>query len=495
MIQNQGTTTTNSYYQERFRPHIHFTPEKMWMNDPNGLVYYKGEYHLFYQYHPDSKKWGPMHWGHAVSKDLLTWEHLPIALYPDELGMVFSGSVVVDWDDTTGFFDGKEGLVAIFTHADGDLQRQSIAYSKDQGRSWEKYAGNPVIKNPGIQDFRDPKVIWHEETAKWVMVLAAGRKVQFYTSPDLKQWTFVSEFGEGWGAREGIWECPDIFPLKNEKTGEKKWVLPIGIDAGGPAGGSGTQYFIGSFDGKTFTPEQSKQEVRWLDYGKDFYASQSFSNVPGDRRVVIAWMNNWQYANEVPTDPWRSAMSLPRELNLITVDGEECVIQKPVHELESLRNSKPASETFTVNSSEKITKRQPSLPFVLEMKVEAGSSQRLEGRVFVTGDDPGFLFGIDFSKDVLYVRRGYTEEGFSKYYNGTFEAPLRKGRSDYQLTVICDYSSVEIFTDDGKVALTNLHLPSEAISYEIVMEAVGGTADVSDYKVSELSPRWQQANR
>ncbi|MEM6526168.1 MAG: glycoside hydrolase family 32 protein [Bacteroidota bacterium] len=300
--------TTFSDYKELFRPQFHFSPDSMWMNDPNGMVYYDGEYHLFYQYYPDSTVWGPMHWGHAVSADMLHWEHLPIALYPDSLGYIFSGSVVVDHKNTSGFGNnGKPPLVAIFTHHDidgeragtNDFQYQSIAYSNDKGRTWLKYKDNPVVPNLGIRDFRDPKVIWHEQTQRWVMVLAAYDKVQIYTSPDLKNWEYQSDFGIPGDDR--LWECPDLFPMTVSGTGQEKWALIVSIQKKAPNGGTATSYFIGDFDGKTFVADNKKQ--KWLDYGTDNYAMITWSDIPESdgRRLAIGWMSNWDYAQVVPT--------------------------------------------------------------------------------------------------------------------------------------------------------------------------------------------------
>ncbi len=294
---------------EQHRPHFHFTPESMWMNDPNGMVYYEGEYHLFYQHHPDDVVWGPMHWGHAVSTDLVHWEHLPIALYPDEYGYIFSGSAVVDWKNTSGFGSKHNPpLIAIFTYHDvdgeqagnNDYQTQGIAYSIDKGRSWTKYENNPVLPNPGIKDFRDPKVIWYEPDQKWIMTLAAHDNVRFYSSPNLKDWIFESEFGKGIGAHGGVWECPDLFPM--ELDGTQKWVLLVSLNDGGPNGGSGTQYFIGDFDGKTFINDNSKNQILWLDYGRDNYAGVTWSDIPDEdgRRIFMGWMSNWSYAEVVP---------------------------------------------------------------------------------------------------------------------------------------------------------------------------------------------------
>lgn len=294
-------------YNDAYRPQYHFTPASGWMNDPNGMFYYEGEYHLFYQHYPDSTVWGPMHWGHAVSKDLIHWEHLPIALNPDKNGYIFSGSAVVDWKNTSGL-GTKESppIVAIFTYHDpvgaeagrNDFQTQGISYSVDKGRTWKVYEQNPVLKNPGIADFRDPKVSWNDMSKQWVMALAVKDHIEFYGSPDLKQWTKLSEFGNTLGNHGGVWECPDLFPLKDE-AGNTKWVLFVSINPGGPQGGSATQYFIGDFDGRNFIPQDSVE--RWIDYGADNYAGVTWSDIPEDdgRRLFIGWMSNWQYANVV----------------------------------------------------------------------------------------------------------------------------------------------------------------------------------------------------
>ncbi|HUQ97310.1 MAG TPA: glycoside hydrolase family 32 protein, partial [Chitinophagaceae bacterium] len=324
-------------YNDPHRPQVHFSPSTGWMNDPNGLVFFDNTYHLFYQYYPDSTVWGPMHWGHATTTDLLHWQHQPIALYPDSLGYIFSGSAVVDSANTSGF--GKDGivpLVAIFTHHDPNgekrgtstYQNQSLAYSLDKGQTWTKYAGNPVLKNPGIRDFRDPKVRWHAETKKWILTLATLDRITFYSSPNLKDWTRESEFGETVGAHGGVWECPDLLPLTYK--GETVWVLIVNINPGGPNGGSATQYFTGRFDGKTFTPLAT--DTRWLDYGPDEYAGITWSNT-GTRTLFIGWMSNWQYAEKVPTAKWRSATTIPRDISLEKVGDKYLVRSLPVPEL------------------------------------------------------------------------------------------------------------------------------------------------------------------
>src|SRR2546421_4306358 len=328
---------------EMFRPRVHFTPSAHWINDPNGMVYYKGIYHLFFQYHPYSSVWGPMHWGHATSTDMIHWKREPIAIYPDKLGTIFSGSAILDVNNTSGFGqNGKPPLVAIFTQhdADGekagrnDFQNQSIAFSIDHGKTWTKYAGNPVLKNPGITDFRDPKVMWYKPQKKWIMTLATKDRITFYSSRNLKDWKKESEFGETVGAHDGVWECPDLFTL--DDNAKKIWVLIVNLNPGGPNRGSATQYFLGDFDGNKFTPYDTV--TRWIDYGPDEYAGVTWSNT-GDRKIFLGWMSNWLYANVVPTKSWRNAMTIPRELKIMHTGEDILVASEPVKELDAIQNS------------------------------------------------------------------------------------------------------------------------------------------------------------
>src|SRR5215216_2810145 len=285
-----------------YRPQYHFTPPANWMNDPNGLVYFQGEYHLFYQYHPDSDLWGPMHWGHAVSRDLIHWEHLPVALYPDENGMIFSGSAVIDRRNTAGF--GENTMISIFTHHKEDVQSQSLAYSRDAGRTWTKSELNPVLFAPkDVRDFRDPKVFWYgpPEQGHWVMCLAAGDRILFYTCPDLIHWTCSGELGPGFGTNVGVWETPELFECPIDDREETRWILMVGVQDGAPAGGSGTQYFVGTFDGQTFTSENPKEITLWADFGADYYAAQSWNEEPNGRRLMLGWINNWNYARLIPS--------------------------------------------------------------------------------------------------------------------------------------------------------------------------------------------------
>jgi fructan beta-fructosidase len=320
-VQSQVLPDAKNTNENLYRPRFHFTPAQGWMNDPNGMIFLNGQYHLFFQHYPDGTVWGPMHWGHATSKDLVQWKEQPIALYPDSIGMIFSGSAVLDKNNTSGLGrDGIAPLVAIFTQHDmpgekagrTDFQNQSIAFSLDEGKTWTKYAGNPVLKTPNLKDFRDPKVIWHEPTQKWIMNLAVADHVELYSSPNLINWTKESEIGKNLFAHSGVWECPDLLSFNH--FGKTIWVLLVSMNPGGPNGGSATQYIVGDFDGHTFKPYTTN--IKWMDYGPDNYAGVTFSNV-GDRNILIGWMSNWNYANVVPTEKWRSAMTVLRELKLI----------------------------------------------------------------------------------------------------------------------------------------------------------------------------------
>ncbi|HXY40334.1 MAG TPA: glycoside hydrolase family 32 protein, partial [Vicinamibacteria bacterium] len=368
------------WYREPFRPQFHFTPERNWTNDPNGLVFFEGEYHLFYQKNPFGDRWGHMSWGHAVSRDLVHWQHLPVAITEEGGVMAFSGSAVVDWRNTSGLGQGRQPpLVAVYTghHAEKPLQDQRLAFSNDRGRTWTRYARNPVL-DIGETNFRDPKVFWHAPSGRWVMAVAwpKQRKVRFYASPDLESWSHLSDFGPA-GATAGDWECPDLFPLAVEASpGERRWVLIVNLNPGGPAGGSGTQYFVGDFDGRRFvadaTPSREGAPL-WLDHGPDFYATVTWSDVPerDGRRLALGWMSNWQYAAEAPTSPWRGAMTVPRELVLRRTPEGLRVAQRPVRELASLRRAAPS--TFaggTLAEAAAWLAKQGPLPPLLDVEME-----------------------------------------------------------------------------------------------------------------------------
>ncbi len=466
-----ATASAASDGAEPHRPQFHFTPPAGWMNDPNGMVYHNGEYHLFYQHNPDSTVWGPMHWGHAVSKDLVQWEHLPIALYPDSLGTIFSGSAVVDAGNTSGLgTQDKPALVAIFTyHSEKgekagrkDFQTQGLAYSTDNGRSWQKYAKNPVLPNPGIRDFRDPKVSWHEPTRQWVMILAVADHVELYGSKNLTNWRKLSEFGKTYGAHGGVWECPDLFPLALD--GGQKWVMLVSINPGGPNGGSATQYFTGDFDGKTFTPDAPAATTRWIDYGKDNYAGVTWSNVPASdgRRLFMGWMSNWQYANVVPTAAWRSATTVARELSLKRTDAGLQLVSRPVKELATIRGESVPIPGRTVGGEADITKEvslaAPTAELVLAFDAAAGGKDfgielsNAQGQKTQIGYEPaGKRFYVD--------RTGSGANAFPKDFGGRHYAPRTSRNQSVSMHLVIDVASVELFADDGEVVMTEIFFP------------------------------------
>jgi fructan beta-fructosidase len=483
-------------FNDKFRPQFHFTPEANWMNDPNGLVYYEGEYHLFYQYHPDGTTWGPMHWGHAVSGDLVHWEHLPIALKPDDNGFVFSGSAVVDWQDSSGLFSGGSGLVAIFTHHDTDpetrqaRQRQSIAYSVDKGRTWIKYAGNPVLMEENLPDFRDPKVFWHEVTERWVMVLATGDHIRFYVSSDLKTWFFSGAFGMNEGSHDGVWECPDLFELSIEgEIDRKKWVLVVSIgDNPRCPEGSRTQYFVGDFDGNTFVNANSPDTIIWLDHGRDNYAGVSWSDIPKNdgRRILLGWMSNWKYANYTPTVHWRSAMTIPRVLSLRKdVEGIR-LTQRPIKELQHIRSGELRFQDIKLNPS------QPFLPGIsgdlLELRVEfeLGEAEEI-GLKLRASDHQETIVGFNVQTSNLYIDRsasGLVE--FHSQFACKHSAALQPVNGRILLHVFVDWSSVEVFANDGKLVMTDLIFP-DTDSKGLELFASGGTAKILSLEIYTLN--------
>jgi fructan beta-fructosidase len=497
--QKQTTTTDitmTDYYNEPYRPQFHFSPEEKWMNDPNGLVYHQGVYHLFYQYYPEDIVWGPMHWGHAVSKDLIYWEHKPIALYPDEHGLIFSGSAVVDQNNTSGF-GTKENppLVAIYTYhlVEGektgklDFQTQGIAYSLDNGDTWTKYQGNPVIGNEGIKDFRDPKVVWHEETQKWIMTLVAGDHAKFYSSHDLKEWVLMSEFGKNLGAHGGVWECPDLFKLKVEGTDEEKWVLLISINPGAPNGGSGTQYFIGDFDGQIFTTDQ--KEHLWVDWGTDNYAGVTYNNVPNGNRIFIGWMSNWLYAGKTPTEKWRSAMTLPRKLTMKKIAGGYHLFNYPVQDINAIVSDKTdktlviAAETNQLISAENFN--QSEIRFTtsskdFQMKLGNGTNDEL----LLTMMGEGKTFFLDRSKSGIVD----FQEDFAKGIQQMPVPDLPDGQ--YEVSVFIDWSSVEVFINNGQYVMTSQIFPNSNYT-DLTIENLGDSElSMIAFSITEVKRIW-----
>ncbi|MEL6676426.1 MAG: glycoside hydrolase family 32 protein [Bacteroidota bacterium] len=501
----QPTTLLSDYYTEHHRPQAHFSPEKMWMNDPNGMVYYEGEYHLFYQHYPDGDVWGPMHWGHAISTDMLHWEHLPIALYPDSLGYIFSGSAVVDENNTAGFQTGEEkALVAIYTYHDtagekagtNDFQTQGIAYSNDKGRTWTKYEGNPVIPSPGIKDFRDPKVFWHEESSQWVMILAVKDRVHLYQSANLKEWTFASEFGADQGSHGGVWECPDLFELPIEGTDETRWLMIVSLGSGGPNGGSGTMYFVGDFDGSLFTNANTADEVLWLDYGKDNYAGVTWSDVPeaDGRRIFLGWMSNWQYATKVPTRPWRSAMTLPRVLSFVQTEGGLRLKQAVVAEMEGLRGLKSDLGAREVAGELDQTGEIEFDPDLSEMKVhfrwEAETAPQTLGIMLSNALGEQVKLGLDLAGGQYFVdRRQAGKMDFSEAFPGLHLAPAKQLSNEMTLEVFWDHASVELLAEEGLTVMTDNFFPNERFT-KLAFFTEGGKAEMTQAELYQLEGVW-----
>ena len=469
--------------REKFRPTYHFSPLYGWMNDPNGMVYKDGEYHLFYQHNPYGSKWGNMHWGHAISKDLINWEHRPDAITPDALGTIFSGSAVVDTDNTAGF--GAGAIVAIYTQ-NSDRQVQSIAYSTDNGRSFTKYENNPVLTSD-VRDFRDPKVFWFEGTKRWIMVLAVGQEMQIFSSSNLKDWTFESRFGEGQGAHGGVWECPDLFELPVDGTNEKKWVLLCNLNPGGPFGGSATQYFIGSFNGKEFVNE-SPSKTKWMDWGKDHYATVTWSDAPDNRRIAIAWMSNWQYANDVPTSQYRSPNSVPRDLSLFTVDGETYLQSAPSPELLALRDASK-KRSFRVNGTRTIKEMISGNDgaYEIELTIENQHADVIGFRLY---NDKGEEVDMQYDmkeKKFSMDRRKSGEVSFNENFPMLTWTAIESGKDALKLRLFVDKSSVEAFGDGGRFAMTNQVFPSEPYNH-IDFYSKGGAYKVDSFVVYKLKP-------
>lgn len=488
----KGQNNQPELYNEPHRPRIHFTPKEKWMNDPNGMVYYNRIYHLFFQYYPDSTVWGPMHWGHAISKDLIHWDEQPIALYPDSLGYIFSGSAIVDLNNTSGFGkNGKVPLITIFTHHDpkgerekkNDFQYQSIAYSLDDGKTWIKYQGNPVLKNPGITDFRDPKVCWYEKDKKWIMTLATKDRVTFFSSKDFKTWIKESEFGEGIGAHGGVWECPDLFQLTY--NGKKHWVLLVSINPGGPNKGSATQYFVGQFDGKSFSPYQT--DARWIDYGTDNYAGVTWSNT-GNRKIFLGWMSNWQYATRVPTEKWRSAMTIPRDLGLVKVGEKYLVTSNPVPELRLITQKPMVIKNIPSTNYDLIEKTgKLSGPARLTISFDQITSFII---TLSNDKDEKVMIGYDKGANEYYIDR--TRSGkvsFESGFASRSTAPRLSDKNSIEVTLIVDDASVELFADGGLSVMTSIFFPNKSFTNLDLQSA--DNVKASSIRFEKLNTIWK----
>ena len=435
----KATNVFDSKNREKFRSIYHHTPLYGWMNDPNGMFYKDGVWHLYYQYNPYGSQWENMTWAHSTSTDLIHWKNHGEVIQPDALGTIFSGSSVVDKENTAGF--GKDAVVAFYTSA-GAAQTQSIAYSTDNGETFKKYVNNPILTSD-VPDFRDPNVFWNEEVKQWNLILAAGQQMNIYSSKNLKDWKFESSFGEGYGNHGGVWECPDLL-----KMGDK-WLLICNINPGGPFGGSATQYFVGSFDGHKFTCESKPEVTKWMDYGKDHYATVSFSNAPDGRIVVLPWMSNWQYANQVPTQQYRSANGLPRDLGLYSYNGEDYVSVKPSPEVFAAFEKKPSGHLQPAAYIE-VTNIKSNASIVL-------SNDKGE-RVTMVYDGKNATFSMDRTES------GVTD--FHSDFKAKTVAPTNGIIKSMQIFI--DRCSIEAFDTEGKVAMTNLVFPSKPYDKIIV---------------------------
>lgn len=426
--------TTN---REQYRPLYHHTPAYGWMNDPNGMFFKDGVWHLYFQHNPYGSQWENMTWGHSISTDLIHWTFQGDPVQPDAWGSIFSGSSVVDKNNTAGF--GENAIVALYTSA-GENQTQSMAYSTDNGKTFTKYDGNPIITS-NVPDFRDPHMFWNEDIKKWNMILAAGQQMNIYSSDNLKDWKFESSFGAEYGSHGGVWECPDLMKMKVRGTDKEKWMLVCNINPGGPSGGSATQYFVGDFDGHKFTCESKPEVTKWMDYGKDHYATVTFDNAPNGRHVALAWMSNWQYANQVPTLQYRSANSIPRDLGLFEYKGNTYCSVTPSEEITAARSKKPSKSL------------SEACEMVVNLKGDATitlSNSKGE-KVVMTYKAKDETFSMDRTLS------GKTD--FSSDFAAITTAPVY-GKMN-KLRIFIDKSSIEVFDNDGKMAMTNLVFPTK----------------------------------
>lgn len=473
--------TTN---REKYRPVYHHTPLYGWMNDPNGMFYKDGVWHLYYQYNPYGSKWQNMTWGHSTSTDLVNWKHEPLAIEPNGLGSVFSGSCVVDHNNTAGF--GEDAIIALYTSADAS-QVQSLAHSQDNGLTFDIFPGNPVLTTRS--EARDPNMFWNEKTGEWNLVLAHAldKEMLIFTSPDLKEWTLQSGFGKGYGAQDGVWECPDLLQIPVKGTNQKKWVLICNINPGGPFGGSGTQYFIGDFDGHKFTSDNGPETTLWMDYGKDHYATVSWSNAPDGRTPVIAWMSNWDYANEVPTKQFRSANSVPRDLEIFkTVDGKLRLASIPVPELDAMRKD------VKTHTSMSLAGKGSSFELPADGICELGIDYALKGatQLDITlsnskGESVKMKYNVaddTFSMD----RRESGDVSFSHNFPAETTAPayMKKDRKG-TLRLFIDRCSVEAFDSEGHFAMTNLVFPTTPYD-TVTISSPDGKGKVTELRVYSL---------
>ena len=517
-LSNVWDVTNTDFY----RPSYHHTPSYGWMNDPNGMFYKDGVYHLCYQYNPYGSKWGNMHWGHAISRDLIHWKEVEPTIARDPMGHIFSGSAVIDKEGTAKY--GKDAIVALYTSAsDKNGQIQCMAYSTDGGYTFHKYPGNPVLTPfDGLKDFRDPKVFWYAPLKKWYMIVSADKEMRFYSSPNLRDWTYVSAFGQGYGAQPNQFECPDFFQLPVDgNPNKKKWVMIVNINPGCLFGGSATEYFIGDFDGKNFVCDSKPSIAKFLDYGKDHYATVTFSGVQ-DRVLGIAWMSNWQYANVTPIRQYRGANTLPREFKLFTgKDGQIYMSSNVVPEVAGLRKSfkRLPDLVITQGKESKNLSSSKENAFEMEMDVTPGDAAKTG---FILYNEKGEKVNIYFDMKAGRLVMDRTESGRTKFgekaeahkiekefdlhEHREIKEPFRKLNSvnykndfalgtwaplslcdskTYHLDVFVDKCSIEIFVNGGRIAMTNLVFPTQPYT-SVKFYSDGNKAAYRNIKVSEL---------
>src|SRR6056300_86499 len=484
----------SSYYKEEFRPQYHFSPKTSWMYDPNGLVYNNGTYHLFYQYFPDDIVWGPMHWGHAISKDLVNWEHKKIALYPDDMGYIFSGSAILDKNNSSGLgTEENPPLIAVFTYhdpnkekkGDVDFQFQGLAYRIDNGDTWNKFEDNPIIPNTtGIRDFRDPKLFWNDQINQWTIALVVKDHVQLWKSSNLKDWSHMSSFGKELGSHGGVWECPDLFEMKVEGSDETKWVSLVSINPGAPNGGSGTQYFVGDFDGVDFTTDQKTS--KWIDGGTDNYAGVTYNDTPHGERIFIGWMSNWSYAPDIPTSTWRSSMTVARVLKLKIVNGEFVLFSSPVDAFDKL-----IEESNTMNF-ELGALEEKLIPFTnietAEIKFSATDDFSLRFE-----NDKGELLKCTFltSKNEVIIDRSKSGMvDFNPNFFPLIKSPIDFNMQSYSVRILLDKSSMEIFINDGQGVVTTRHFNTQPFSGIRIINEAQHSTHLEGFQLSPIKSIW-----
>jgi fructan beta-fructosidase len=491
---DQKESKVMAKYDEQYRPQFHFTPKKNWMNDPNGLIYLDGEYHLFFQHNPFGTSWGHMSWGHAVSKDMLRWKELPVAIPEGEDEAIFSGSAVYDKENTSGLGTAKNPpLIAIYTaHSDArKIQAQSIAFSLDKGRTFTKYKNNPVL-DLNLQHFRDPKVFWDSERGNWVMVVvkANEKKVAIFTSPNLTSWEFQSDFGP-LAAQGGDWECPDLIqlPIAGEKT-KKSWVMIVSLNPGGIEGGSGTQYFVGDFDGKSFKPSQDYQKPQWIDYGKDNYAGITFNNMPDSRNVLIGWMSSWQYAASLPKTPWTGAMTIPRELTLVKSKNGLSMVSNPIREMKTLHTGKTFKEaSIKVKGTENlkgISGRELDITMTI-IPNKTGKS----GINVLSGKKEFTQIGYDANSGEIFLNRGTSSLSFAIVELLGVQKAFVGKQKEVTLRIIVDRSSVEVFGLNGEYVITDVVFPDGKKSEGISLFSDDKEVTIKNLTINKVASVWR----